>query len=184
MKKIFNKLGIYLLFYGASIGVLAQLGVQVQELETIEDTDKFTVITKMNLSLNQSLEDALLGGTTVGFSYELEILEDGWIYDSSLAEYEWHAYIKLGKYGQGFEYRRFGSNDWIRSDKLQEALLGMQTLEIEFSIPKELEILRQDTTYFIHRVEVDIDELPTPLKVDLLTSANWNFSSGWQRHNK
>lgn len=141
------------------------------------------VSVRMDLSLNQSLLDALDSGMLVFFVHKLEIVEPslwGWGEDA-VYRFQSEASIRRSDYGQGFEYRRFRSQLWERADFLSDVLEALAPHELRFDDEQILTTLRRTDVFVRNRVEVDLDELPNPIKIELMTSADWLFSSPWTR---
>lgn len=141
------------------------------------------VSVRMDLDLNQSLLDALDGGMLVFFTHELEIVEPrlwGWG-ERELHRFLAQASVRRSDYGPGFEYRRFRSDLWRRAETLDEALAAMAVHELALDDPGVLATLRRLDAFVQNRIEVDLDKLPNPIKIELMTSADWLFSSPWTR---
>lgn len=140
-----------------------------------------TMDLKFSLSLDDSLRHALEGGTELTFVAEMRIMESGFFLSREVQHYSWLAKLRRASFGQGYEYRGFSSSAWRPATSVQKALQGMSYLRLEFRDKTFLRNLRSNADlFFSHRVELVLDNLPDPLQVDLLTSSDWSFSSGWQ----
>lgn len=133
------------------------------------------------LDLNETLRDALDGGLEVVFRLEMDVVEERWVFDRDLYGSTWTGSLRRRKYGQGYEYRPFGSGDWRDADSVDAALEGLRPFVTIIEDRDFLADLRREQVYVLHRVEVDLDTLPNPIKVELLTTPGWDFSSGWLR---
>ena len=147
-------------------------------------TARAIVELETELEINSSLRDAVEGGNEVVFVTELKIMHERWFGDQQLEHYKWQGRVRRVQYGLGYEYQPFGSGQWAEASSIDEALALMDKVAIELDESSLVSKLRSFDTYLEYRVEVDLDFLPNPLKVDLLTSAEWKFSSGWQQTRK
>ncbi len=177
--RTWTTVGVLVIF--SSVSAFAQQqGLTIREVrfETFESLANMTI--EMDLGLNQSLRTALEGGIEIGFVAELKIMRDGWLFNRELEMFTWMTRIRRLSFGQGYEYRLFNSNIWLETDSVEEALTQMGQLILLFEDPLLLRTVKRPDVYFNHRVEVDLSSLSNPLQVDLLTSNDWLFSSGWQ----
>ena len=133
------------------------------------------------LDLNETLRDAVDGGLEVAFRLEMDVVQDRWVIDRSLYGTSWTGSLRRRTYGQGYEYRRLGEEGWNDADSIEVALTGMRDFRFIFDDPELVKELPRQDIYVVHRVEVDIESLPNPIKVELLTTPGWDFSSGWLR---
>lgn len=136
---------------------------------------------EVGLDLNETLRDALDGGVEVVFRVDMDVVEQRWMFDRGLYGSSWSSAMRRREYGQGYEYRRFGEEDWLNSDGVDSALSNMRDFRVILDDRGLLGDLQRPEVYVLHRVEVDLDALPNPIKVELLTTPGWNFSSGWVR---
>ncbi|MBF2735821.1 MAG: DUF4390 domain-containing protein [Betaproteobacteria bacterium AqS2] len=176
-------LALLLLGFLAAAGQASQGGPRIASSDIRFAENAAHVSVRMDLDLNQSLVDALDGGMLVFFTHELEIVEPrlwGWG-ERELYRFLAQASVRRSDYGPGFEYRGFRSNLWRRAETLDEALAAMAVHELVLDDPLVLGTLRRLDAFVQNRIEVDLDKLPNPIKIELMTSADWLFSSPWTR---
>lgn len=179
---------IYRRILGVLVGLLvhatavAEDGMHI-DMSSFEFNEKSgDMVLDMNLVLNHSLEDAINGGIELSFLIEMNVLEQGWLTSDTVHSYSWRAKVRRHQLGQGYEYKHFGKDNWNTAPSILEALADMEQLRLNYDNEKFLRSLRSNAElYFEHRLEVILGDLPNPLQVELLTSSEWHFSSGWQR---
>lgn len=143
------------------------------------DTKRALIALATELDLSQSLRDAVEGGTELGFNLELKVMRERWYGNELLAHYRWPGRLRRVQYGQGYEYQEFGEDQWADAASIDAALAALDELSFEVTESALINQMRSFDAFLSYRLEVDLDMLPNPLKVDLLTSAEWKFSSGW-----
>ena len=156
------------------------LGIKLENFE--QGPELVDLTAAIDLELSTSLRDALSGGTELRFIIEMQMMQQRWLVDEELVRYAWTGAVRRREYGQGYEFQAFGDDTWQEASVAADALRSLSVLRIQFTDPRLIADLANPRIYFNLRVEVDLDSLPNALKVDLLTSADWNFSSGWQPH--
>lgn len=156
-------------------------GLGFSEMTLVRGEGSADLGLRAELSLNQSLKDALDGGQVVTFVIESRVMREQIFVDKPLHTYRWEASMRRRDFGQGYEYRRFGMDAWEQSEDVDGALEDMGELRVTIDDPAVLLELKDFEVYVSNRIEVDLEALPTPLKVDLMTTSGWNFSSGWLR---
>ena len=166
-----------LLLAGAACGALAAPQIRIITYDL--DTKRAFIDIATELDLNESLRDALEGGTELGFNLELKVMRERWYGSELLAHYRWLGKVRRVQYGLGYEYLRFGQDGWEAAGSIDAALAALDQLAFEVTESALVNQMRSFDAFLSYRIEVDLDGLPNPLKVDLLTSAAWKFSSGW-----
>ena len=159
---------------------VAQEGLTFKVEEFKVENDRAEIALNVSLDLNDALRDAVDGGLVVAFELEMSVVRKRWLFDQEIYGGSWTAELRRRKYGQGYEYRRFGEEDWSEANSIDDAFLGMRNFRTIHNDADMVSELRDPNVYVAHRVEVDLDALPNPIKVELLTTPGWNFSSGWQ----
>ena len=174
------------LLYSLGLLVLANLGVaNASDLQIVMTNYEATaseaeMVMDVKVSASNNLLGALDGGTPVLYKLDLLIRERTWYKDSVIANYQWFAEVRRLDYSQGYRYRRFGEQNWYEVLEFEEVVANMSEFRLKFDDPSLVSTIASNPDiYFEYRVEVDINNLPNLLRVDLLTSSDWNFSSGW-----
>ena len=157
----------------------AQQGLAVRSVEFEPSENNARMVVEMDLGLNDSLRSALEGGSEIEYVAELHIIKDGWLFNNVFKRYRWVAVLRRRSLGQGYEYHGFAQQLWQTADSTREAFTQMNTMTLLFEDPVELRDMLDPEVFFSHRVEVNLSKLSNPLQVDLLTSNDWLFSSGW-----
>lgn len=165
----------------ASSALASGPGLHLRVVHLSVDEQLAEIELDVDLAPHERLRDIVAGGSPVEYILEMRIREDRFFADDILAHYFWKAEVRRGGLGESIQYRSFGSNDWREAADFDSALGEMREMRIEFDDVSMLRDIRGNSdTYISFRVEVVIDDLPPPLQVDLLTSSDWAFSSGWQ----
>lgn len=180
MKSLLRSLPLLAAFaLSAAASAAPGLGIRLGSFE-LGDL-RANVALEVGLDLNETLRDALDGGVEVVFRLDMDVVEERWMFDRGLYGASWSSSMRRREYGQGYEYRRFGEEDWRNSDGVDSALSNMRDFRVILDDRGLLGDLQRPEVYVLHRVEVDLEVLPNPIKVELLTTPGWNFSSGWVR---
>lgn len=161
--------------------VYADDGPHIRMASFTQSATQATMILEMELPLVRSLTESIDGGTELVLHAEMQIREPGWIADTILEYYRWIGKIRRHDLGTGYEYQAFGQGQWVFVNTLAEALEQLQTMTLKFDEDFLLMLQSNAEIFFEHRFEVAIEHLPKPLQVEVLTSSEWHFSSGWQR---
>ena len=167
----------------AGTAALAESGSSptIAELRVSKGAEAFTVDIGYRLSLDDQLLAALAGGLKIPFVAELRFIElrRFWL-DRSLRNYTWHAHVSRPLPGAGYRFKRFGDEGEETAGSLEEALAEIAALALTVDDLQLRGLLCTDRGMLQARIEVQLDMLPDPLQISVLTNSNWNFSSGWK----
>ncbi|MCY4325919.1 MAG: DUF4390 domain-containing protein [Betaproteobacteria bacterium] len=153
----------------------------IADLQVRKGDESFTVDMTYKLSLDDQLLAALAGGLQIPFVAELRFIElrQFWL-DRSLKNYAWHAYISRPLPGAGYRFKRFADENEETAGSLEDALAELASLSLTSADRQLRGLLCTDRGMLQARIEVQLDLLPDPLQISVLTNSNWNFSSGWK----
>lgn len=165
-------------------------GIQVKSAELTLVDEVYHLNAELDISLNQTLEEALKKGVPLHFvvEFELERPRFSWApemvrpylswSDESIASVEQHlklsynALIRQYQLGNGAQQENFGS--------LAEAMQELARLH-EWAV-LDRSLLKKRYTYEARlRMRLDVSQLPKPLQVNAIASKNWNLESDWYR---
>ena len=134
-----------------------------------------------NIDLHNTLIKAVEGGLVLGFIAELRIVKEYPFWTNrDIHHFVWHASIEKLPAGEGFRFQRFGVDQSHTVSSLAEALDKINLLHAQFPDPEIAALLCSTSGLTLARVEINLKNLPDALQVGLLTSHDWDFSSGWQ----
>ena len=163
-------------------GALAQVNSPaIAELSLDRGEQSFTVDISYQLSLDDQLLAALDSGLQIPFIAELRFIElrNFWL-DRSLSSHAWHAHVSRPLPGAGWRFKRFNDEGEETADSLADALAEISMLSLSSADQQLIGLLCTDRGMIQARIEVQLDLLPDPLQISVLTNSGWNFSSGWQ----
>jgi hypothetical protein len=153
--------------------------IQVKMAELRADEDTYVLNAEFEVTFNSTLEEALLKGVPLYFTFEFELLRPRWYW--------------LDEKTLSFSTQyRVSYNALTRQYRLASGLLG-QTFEGLDEVERFLsrvtarpvasrDQLAKGTRYEAAvRLRLDVNQLPKPFQVNALASREWSLQSEWYR---
>jgi hypothetical protein len=153
--------------------------VTVKSAEIRADEDDYVLNAEFGLSLNPTLEEALMKGVPLYFVLELEISRPRWYWldekvltATTMYRVAWNALT--------LQYR-------VSSGLFAQTLYTLEEVERFLSRVTSRAIARRDQLQkgakydAALRFRLDVNQLPKPFQVNALTSRDWTLQSEWHR---
>jgi hypothetical protein len=182
-------LGVTTLLLLAASPLLARAeGIQVKSAELTLVDEVYHLNADLDISLSQTLEDALKKGVPLHFvvEFDLERPRSSWApeafrpylswSDESIASVEQHLKLSYNALIRQYQLDKGAQQETFAS--LAEAMQELATLR-EWAV-LDRSLLKKRYTYEAGlRMRLDISQLPKPLQVNAIASKNWNLESDW-----
>lgn len=157
-------------------------GIHVKSAEISLNGSEYYLQANFEVSLTQTLEDALNKGLPLHFVVEFEVIQPRWytlyLWNKSVVEMRhnyrlsYNALTRQYRLSQGALHQNFDSLD----DAL--ALLGRPRPRLAVTA----DMLNEGKVYEAAiRMRLDVSQLPKPFQINALASRDWNLASEWFR---
>ncbi len=143
--------------------------------------DRAQLGAQVDFTPNDQLVEALRGEQSLAFNFEVKVavVRPYW-FDIEYSTLRWDAHLIYDNVLNTFQVITFNGNESVARDMKHafEILGDVKGLEM---IGNGLgDVLQTDNTSVSARFEVDVDRLPSPMRIAMLSSLDWNFSTGWR----
>lgn len=160
-----------------------QNSIGIEAVEFLRTEDVVELHGQFLLDLDNTLIEAVDGGLELALVAEMRLVEERpfWV-DRDRRHFVWTASLSKDRATGRYRYRAFGTEGERVVDTLPQALDKLSLLWAKFPAAEVASLLCSDRGLVLTRVEIDLKSLPDPLQISLLTSVDWDFSSGWKEN--
>ncbi len=153
-------------------------GIGVNKAELALTDEGYQLVANFNVNLNAVVQQTLTLGVPLYFVGEFSLTRSRWYWlDEQVFQSD--QIIKLSYNGLTRQYRISRGALFQNFTSLDEM---MRMLERQNSAYVPLDALKKDSSYTAAvRLRLDTKQLPKLMQVNVLTSKDWNFDSGWYR---
>jgi hypothetical protein len=162
-----------------AIGAVRAAGVQINQVRTHLQNDVFYLDARLGYVLTEPMLEALHKSVPLTFVLNIEVFRQrSYIWDASVAELEQRYQLEYLPLTQQYQVRNLNSGALHNLPSLEVALSVLGTI---VDLPLlDRELLADDETYQARmRVELDIEELPLPLRLLSYFTDEWRLRSEW-----
>lgn len=187
MRNIFNNFAKFILLLMLISTTEAQFHpIDIKKINLTKTGDNFDLEIDYSLLLDSQLQSAMYGGVKIWFIAEMRFIEKRALwFDKDIKFFAWNASLSKSVSDSSIRYKLFGLDGEEQAVDLETALEEISLLTLQFKDSANLlDLICSDKGMFLHRVEVDLSKLPEPLQISMLTTADWDFSSGWKQFHK
>lgn len=169
-------LALLLLFAGAAQAA----GITIKQAD-LQLVDEFYLLrAELDIDLSSKVEDALNKGVPLTFRMEVELVRPRslWFDETVVST---HQLVRLSYHALTRQYRLNAGGLNKNFVSLDGALAELQSLH-DWQILERTQLPRKSPPLRLGlRVYLDQTQLPKPLQVNALSSADWQLDSGWQQ---
>jgi len=154
-------------------------GVQINQVRTHLQNDVFYLDARLDYVLTEPMLEALHKSVPLTFVLNIEVFRQrSYIWDVSVAELEQRYQLEYLPLTQQYQVRNLNSGALHNLPSLEVALSVLGTI---VDLPLlDRELLADDESYQARmRVELDIEELPLPLRLLSYFTDEWRLRSEW-----
>lgn len=153
-------------------------GIGVNKAELALTDEGYQLVANFNVNLNAVVQQTLSLGVPLYFVGEFSLTRSRWYWlDEQVFQSD--QIIKLSYNGLTRQYRISRGALFQNFTSLDEM---MRMLERQNSAYVPLDALKKGSSYTAAvRLRLDTKQLPKLMQVNVLTSKDWNFDSGWYR---
>ena len=151
----------------------------VQDVWLFNSERGYAVQADLTIKKTEKLRDLLHGGFDVCLKFELNFIQErNWWPDKTLVNIVWAPKISYDSLLARYTFTS-GKNRY-EYRLLEEALKRAGQLR---AAPDDVmeRLAKAEKVYVSALFELDIENMPQPIQVDLLTDDEWEISSGWKR---
>jgi hypothetical protein len=153
-------------------------GIDVNKAEMRVSEDGYQLAADFGINLNYTVQQALSLGIPLYFVGEFSLTRSRWYWlDEQVFQSEqsvklsYNVLTRQYRISRGALFQNFASLDEV---------LRMLARQNSVFIPAEA--MKKEANYFAAvRLRLDTRQLPKLMQVNVLTSKDWNFDSGWYR---
>lgn len=176
-KSGFMQLAILWLLALVALPLLADSGgnIQIKSFDFRKSTEGFRIDVLADITLNQTLEDALKKGVELVFMVNASIMKPRWYWlDEEVARCR--ARFRLSYHALTRQYRLLQNEQLYSFASLNIAL---KTLGRQVDLPfKEYTPLLPNREYYLAlQISLDVSRLPKPFQMEWFDSEDWNLVS-------
>jgi hypothetical protein len=164
-----------------SLPVLAKEDFQIRQVQIRQDQGAYLLSATVDFDFSEEALEALDNGVPLTVVVHLQVRRsNAWVWASSLLDQQLRYAIRYRPLSERYEvYSLPGANgrDFVTRDAAIRALGELTNLPL-VSTRK----LDPDQTYEVQlKVDLDIEELPLPLRPMAYLKPSWKLSSGWSK---
>ena len=172
-------LRLALLLLCAFVTHVAASATQIHDARTLLVEGVYRVGARIDFNLNETLRDALQNGVPLVLELRIEVIhEREWLWPERVAylrqrfRLEYHALTQL------YLVRNFSTGVQYSFRDLSEALEYVGDV---YDLPLiDANLLKPDQTYQVRmRADLEIESLPTPVRLWAYLGSDWNLQSDW-----
>lgn len=160
-------------------GVVKAAGIQINEVRTHLQNDVYYLDARLGYVLTEKMLEALHKSVPLTFVLNIEVLRKrSYLWDVNVAELEQRYQLEYLPLTQQYQVRNLNSGALHNLPSLEVALSVLGTI---VDLPLlDRELLADDDSYQARmRVELDIEELPLPLRLLSYFTDEWRLRSEW-----
>ncbi|HFD81458.1 MAG TPA: DUF4390 domain-containing protein [Gammaproteobacteria bacterium] len=168
--------------------LLCLFSVSLQARETrIYDTRTmlvdgvYRVGAHIEFDLNDTLNDALRNGVPLTVELRIEVLrERRWLWPETVAELRQRFELQYHALSRSYLVRNYSTGAKLSFPTLEEALAYIGNV---YNLPLiDAHLLEPDQRYLVRmRVDIDVEALPTPVRLWAYLSSQWSLKSDWKQ---
>lgn len=135
---------------------------------------------QLNIRLCRGAQEALENGVPLVIGMQVQVYQaNTWIWDQIVKEFRIERQLQYHALSRRYLVRDLVSNELLSFARLADAAHELGRVADE-SIPGLTETLENDETYFVRlRGFLDIEALPTPVRLMAYVSSEWDIDSEW-----
>jgi len=152
---------------------------KVTEIGTEKGDEAYLLNAKMAINLSSGPREALENGVPLVFELQIQTLEKHtWLWDSVVAEYKQARQVQLHALSRTYLVKDLATGAQHSYPTLDEAL---QAAGFVHNYPVlDYALMRNDESYSVRlRGSLDIEALPTPVRLLAYISSTWDMDSEW-----
>ena len=152
---------------------------KVTEIGTEKGDEAYLLNAKMAINLSSGPREALENGVPLVFELQIQTLEKHtWLWDSVVAEYKQARQVQLHALSSTYLVKDLATGAQRSYPTLDEAL---QAAGFVHNYPVlDYALMRNDESYSVRlRGSLDIEALPTPVRLLAYISSAWDMDSEW-----
>jgi len=162
-----------------AVSAVRAAGVEINQVRTHLQNDVFYLDARLGYVLTEPMLEALHKSVPLTFVLNMEVFRQrSYIWDASVAELEQRYQLEYLPLTQQYQVRNLNSGALHNLPSLEVALSVLGTI---VDLPLlDRELLADDDNYQARmRVELDIEELPLPLRLLSYFTDDWRLRSEW-----
>jgi hypothetical protein len=152
---------------------------RVTEISTERGDESYLLNAKMEINLNTGPKEALENGIPLVFEFQIQTLEKHvWFWDIVVAEDKQVRQVQLHSLSRTYLVKDLGTGAQRSYIKLDDALQAAGFLH-NFPV-LDFDRMKDNQTYSVRlRGNLDIEALPTPVRLLAYVSSAWDMDSEW-----
>jgi hypothetical protein len=152
---------------------------RVTEISTRKGDESYLLNARMEISLNTGPKEALENGIPLVFEFQIQTLEKHvWFWDIVVAEYKQVRQVQLHSLSRTYLVKDLGTGAQRSYIKLDDALQAAGSLR-NFPV-LDFDRMKDNQAYSVRlRGNLDIEALPTPVRLLAYVSSAWDMDSEW-----
>jgi hypothetical protein len=152
---------------------------KVTEIETDKGDESYLLNARMDIDLNTGPEEALENGIPLIFELQIQALETHkWFWDIVVAEYKQVRQVQLHALSRTYLVKDLATGAQRSYLKLEDALQAAGFLH-DFPV-LDYSQMQDNQSYSVRlRGNLDIEALPTPMRLLAYVSSAWDMDSEW-----
>lgn len=152
---------------------------KVTEIRTEKGDESYLLNASVDINLNTGPKEALENGVPLVFELQIQTLEKHvWLWDIVVAEYKQVRQVQLHALSRTYLVKDLGTGAQRSYVKLDDAL---QAAGFVHNLPVlDYGLMQEDQSYSVRlRGSLDIEALPTPVRLLAYVSSSWDMDSEW-----
>ena len=152
---------------------------RVTEISTRKSDESYLLNARMEINLNKGPKEALENGIPLVFELQIQTLEKHvWFWDIVVAEYKQVRQVQLHSLSRTYLVKDLGTGAQRSYIKLDDALQAAGSL---YNFPVlDFDRMKDNQAYSVRlRGNLDIEALPTPVRLLAYVSSAWDMDSEW-----
>jgi len=152
---------------------------RVTEISTRKGDESYLLNARMEINLNKGPKEALENGIPLVFELQIQTLEKHvWFWDIVVAEYKQVRQVQLHSLSRTYLVKDLGTGAQRSYIKLDDALQAAGSLR-NFPV-LDFDRMKDNQAYSVRlRGNLDIEALPTPVRLLAYVSSAWDMDSEW-----
>jgi hypothetical protein len=153
--------------------------IRVTEISMEKGDKSYLLNVRMDISLNSGPKEALENGIPLVFELQIQTLEKHvWFWDIVVAEYKQIRQVQLHALSRTYLVKDLDTGAQRSYLKLDDALQAAGFLH-NFPV-LDYGLMQEDQSYSVRlRCSLDIEALPTPVRLLAYVSSTWDMDSEW-----
>lgn len=152
--------------------------ILIEDAHAWASGDSHMLDARFAIQLSSGVEEALENGVPLTFELQIQLVKKhDWLWDVVEAEHVRVRELQYHALSRSYQVRDINEGTQANYSRLDDALVATGTVDglLFTSVP-----LEPDQTYIIRlRGSLDIESLPTPVRLLAYVSAGWDMNSEW-----